>query len=159
MKKKIILLTRRNVGIYSLSLLVAMGYEVKVITDDKNVKWLAGVLNCELVDLDTMGEYDLLLSIHWHKIIDTKYFEYGSAINIHPCLTWYKGKNPVKRYIANKNTTASVESHWMTDVVDEGEVVHQEFFETSVIEKYQEFYDIALPFYFRCIEQTVKKVL
>lgn len=157
--KTVILLTRRNVGMYSLSLLVAKGYKLKVITDDENVKWLAGVLGCELTDLDNMGEYDLLLSVHWNKIIDTKYFEYGSAINVHPCLSWYKGKNPVKRYIANKNTKASVESHWMTEVVDEGEVVHQEFFETPIVESYQTFYDYAVPFYFKCIQETIKKVL
>lgn len=157
--KIIILCTRRNVGLYSLTFLVSLGYDVKVITDDENVKWLANVLNCELVDFETMGEYDLLLSIHWSKVIDVKYFEYGSAINIHPCLSWYKGINPVKRYIANKNTKASVESHWMIAEADEGEVVHQEFFDTTPIEKYQEFYDIALKFYLLCIEQTLKKVL
>ena len=159
MKKKIVLCTRRNVGLYSLSMLVAMGYDVSVISDDENVIWLAGVLGCRVVNFDTMGEFDVLLSVHWNKFIDVGHFEYGSAINIHPCLTWYKGKNPIKRYIANKGTEASIESHWMTNVVDEGELVHQEFFSTPVVKTYQEFYDIAAMYYFRCIEQTLRKVL
>lgn len=157
--KVVILLTRRNVGIYSLSLLAALGYKVKVITDDENVKWLANVLNCELVDFETMGEYDLLLSIHWHKFIDKKYFEYGSAINIHPCLFKYPGHNPVKQYIKNGDTQASVESHWMTEKIDEGEVIHQEFFETKKCHNYADFYNQCVDKYFKCIDRTLKQVM
>jgi len=157
--KTIILCTRRNVGLYSLTFLVSLGYDVRVITDDENVKWLANILNCELVDFENMGEYDLILSVHWHKFIDKKYFEYGSAINIHPCLFKYPGSNPIRQYIRNGDTQASIESHWMTEVIDKGEVVHQEFFETKKCHDYAEFYNQCVDKYLKCIDRTLKQVM
>lgn len=157
--KTIILCTRRNVGLYSLSFLVSLGYNVRVITDDENVKWLASVLNCELVDFDTMGVCSLLLSVHWHKIIELKDLQYGRAVNIHPCLYKYPGHNPIKKYIKNGDTQASVESHVMTDVIDEGEVIHQEFFETKKCHNYADFYNQAVDKYLKCIDRTLKIVM
>ena len=43
--KSIIFYGNRNTGIYVLSYLVAQGYQVKVITDDKEVEKIAGYYN------------------------------------------------------------------------------------------------------------------
>jgi SAM-dependent methyltransferase/folate-dependent phosphoribosylglycinamide formyltransferase PurN len=154
----IILYTRRNVALYSLAYLVAKGHSVKVITDDDNVVWLAGKLSCEIVTLDTMGEFDLFLCVHGNKIIDKKYLVEGKMVNVHPCLFKYKGHNPVRRYIHNLDTLATVESQWMIEEVDAGEVLHTVAFETPVVATFAEFYNIALPFYFRCLDATIETI-
>lgn len=161
--KKILLFTRRNVGLISLSYLIARGHKVYVISDDADVLWLAlslgAIARPHIKYVKDFGDFDMVLSVHWNKVIPVEYFNGKPAVNVHPLLTWYKGKNPVSRYIENKNTSASVESHYMTDVVDEGEVICREFFETEVIDSYASFYNIALPYYFRIIERTLKIVL
>ena len=149
---------RRNTGMYVLAYIVAKGHSVKVISDDLNVLELAGTFGCSVVNLETMGEFDLFICCHGNKIIDKKYLISGKFINIHPCLYKHKGHNPIKRYIENKDQKGSVESHYMVEEVDAGEVIHQEFFETPVITTYAEFYNIALPYYFRCIDKTLKKI-
>jgi methionyl-tRNA formyltransferase len=153
---KIVLYARRNMGLVVLSYLVAKGHEVKVISDDE-VAGLAQMLNCPVVNFDTMGEFDLFICCHGNKIIDKKYLN-NKFINIHPCLYKYKGHNPIKRYIESKDQSGSVESQWMVEEVDAGEIIHQEFFTTPVLTTYAEFYNIALPYYLRCIDKTLNEI-
>lgn len=140
-----------------LAYLVAKGHSVKVISDDPTVLELAGMLNCPIVNFETMGEFDLFVCCHGNKIIDKKYLN-GKFINIHPCLYKYKGHNPIKRFIENKDESASVEAQWLIEEVDAGDVIHSEFFETSKVTNYAEFYNIALPYYFRCIDRALRKI-
>lgn len=142
----------------ALSYLVALGYKVKVVSDDEDVIWLANTLFCEVVTMETMGEYDILFSVHWDKIIPTKYLSKPS-VNFHPCLFKYKGRNPIQRYIDNKDKLGSVESHYMTDKVDGGQRVIGIFFETGEISSFAEYYNLALPYYFKCIKQTIDAIL
>ncbi|HEY6435057.1 MAG TPA: formyltransferase family protein, partial [Ignavibacteriaceae bacterium] len=116
----------------------------------------SGVYGCELVDLESIGEFDLVISVHWNKIIPIKYFNGKPAFNIHPCLDLYRGKNPVKKYIENKNRISSITSHYMIEEVDAGAEIYSETFFTGVVNTYQEFYDIALPFYFRVLNKTLE---
>lgn len=157
--KKLILYCRRNVGMYCLSFLVSLGYSVKVITDDENIQWLANVLGCEETTMEEMGDdYDLFICVHGNKIIPKKYLS-DRMVNIHPCLFKYKGQNPIKRYIFNEDTEGSVESHWIVEEVDAGEVIHQEFFTTPPVSDFASYYNLALPFYFKCVDRTLKIVL
>jgi len=155
---KIILYPRRNVGLYCLSHLIALGHRVSVITDDKNVEWLAGVYGCKTVDFDTMGEFDLFACIHGNKIIDKKYLIEGKFINVHPCLYKYKGHNPIKRYILNEDEEGSVEVQYMIEEVDAGEVIHREDFYTGRVNTFEVFYNIALPYYFKAIDRAFEKL-
>lgn len=158
--KTIILYTRRNVGMYALSYLVANNYNVEVITDDENVLWLAKRLYCDVVDFDSMSkEFSLFLCVHGNKIIDKKYLDKGRFVNIHPCLSKYRGHNPIKRYIENKDTEASVESHWMTEEVDGGEVICRLKFKTTVCNSYADFYNQCVDKYFKIIHRTLELVL
>ena len=156
--KTIVLYANRNVGLIAMTLLLAKGYKVKVMTEDGDVWWLATELGLEIVSLDTMGDCDLFLSVHGRRIIPMKYLEDCIAINVHPCLK-YKGVNPVKRYIENKDTQATIDAHIMIEKADEGAVIYSEHFETPIINSYAEFYNLALPFYFRAINYTIEKVL
>jgi len=157
--KTIILYGRRNTGLLALSYLKARGFNVKVISDDKTILWLAESLGCDIVDFNSMGEFDLFLCVHGNRILPKEILQKRKMVNVHPCLGLYKGANPIKKYIKNKDTKASVESHWMIEEVDAGEVIHQEFFETGIIHSYAEFYNQCIDKYFKCIDRTLKKVL
>ena len=154
----VLLMTRRNVGLIALSYLVAKGYDCKVISDDKDVLWLAENLGQKIVDEDDAGEWGYLISCHWHKIIDEKYLKEGKCVNIHPCLTElnYKGVNPVKRYIHNKNKEATIDAHFMTNVPDEGEVIATIKFKTGKVATYASFYNQAFKHYFYLLEKIME---
>ncbi len=154
----IILYANRNTGICVLSYLIAKGYLVKLITDDDaDIITVANYYGVEVITFEEMGDYDLFICCHGRKIIADKYLS-DKMINIHPCLFKYKGHNPVERYIKNKDTVGSVESLYLTAEVDAGEVICREEFETPVIETYAEFYNIALPYYFKLIHETLLKL-
>jgi methionyl-tRNA formyltransferase len=156
---KIVLYTRRNVGMYCLSHLVALGHDVSVITDDLRVMWLAERYGCSVVSLDTMGEFDLFLCIHGNKIIPERYLRDGYMVNIHPCLYKYKGHNPIKRYILGKDTEATVESQWMIEEVDAGDVIHREDFITPICNNYADFYNVAMTYYYKCLDETLNRFI
>jgi methionyl-tRNA formyltransferase len=157
---KIILYTRRNVGMYCLSHLVALGHEVDVVTDDKNVEWLAGRYGCPIRTFETIRmNFDLFLCIHGNKILPDWMFGYMEMVNVHPCLFKYKGHNPIKRYILGQDTEATVESQHMIVEVDAGDVIHQEKFETPICKTYADFYNVALPYYIKCLDETLNRFI
>lgn len=156
--KTLILYARRNVGVAALTYLCAKGYRVKVISTDKDVLWMAGKLGVEVVTLDSMGEFDLFLCVHGDKIIPDQYLVEGKMVNVHPCLYKYKGHNPIKRYIFGADTDATVESQYLIKEVDAGSVIHQENFETPVCKTYADFYNIAIFYYYKTIDSTLKKL-
>ncbi len=155
----IILYCRRNVGLIALSYFVAKGHTVRVMTDDDNVKWLARSLGCPMVEgVNAMGRFDFLFCVHGNKILETKYLAEKKTINIHPCLFKYPGHNPIKRYIENGDTLGSVESQYMIEEVDAGPVIHQEMFSTPVCHNYADFYNVALPFYYKVLDKTMEVI-
>ena len=152
----IILYANRNTGMLVLAHLLAKGFKVKVITEDALMRTCAGYYGIEVVTLKTMGEFDLFICCHGRKIIPDEYLAKGKFINIHPCLFKYKGHNPIRRYIENRDTKGSVESQFMIPEVDAGEVINQQFFDTPVVTSYAMFYNIALPYYLKCIDETLR---
>jgi len=154
----IVLYARRNTGLCALSYLVASGHTVKVISDDENILWMADKLGCEIVTFDTMGEFGLFICVHGNKVLDKKYLVPGRMVNIHPCLGQYPGHNPIKKYIENKNTIGTVESQYLIEEVDAGEVIHTENFITKPCNTFADFYNVALPKYFVVLEATLRKL-
>jgi len=152
----IILYANRNTGMLVLAHLLAKGFKVKVITEDRLIRICARYYGVEVVTLETMGEFDLFICCHGRKIIPDEYLAKGKFINIHPCLFKYKGHNPIRRYIENRDTKGSVESQFMIPEVDAGEVINQQFFDTPVVTSYAMFYNIALPYYLKCIDETLR---
>jgi len=153
---KIVLYTNRNVGLISLSYIKALGHEILLVTEDDEVRELAKTLGVKEVGLTDELFFDLYLVVHGRKIIPTDYLKTGKFVNIHP--TNYSGHNPVLKYINNGDETATLKAHYMTEVVDEGEVVWQILFRTGVCHTYSDFYNIALRHYFRLIELVLKEV-
>jgi hypothetical protein len=157
--KRIVLFARRNMGLLALVYLLSRKKKsLKVVTDDEHIISYAKSNRVEVVSVDTMGDYDLLVSVHWNKIIPVEYLKQGKSFNVHPCLRLYRGKDPVRRYIDNRNTEATVESHYMTEVIDGGAVIHFEKFETGVINSHERFYNIAFPYYLKCLDETMNKI-
>ena len=163
--KTIVLFTRRNVGLISLSYLIARGYKVYVISDDADVLWLAlslGVIaRPHIKYLKDLGDFDMVMSVHWHKVIPVEYFNGKPAINIHPLLHLgdrYKGRNPVLKYIESNETVGGISAHYMTEIPDEGDIIATETFVTGNINDYASFYNIAFPFYFKAIDGALKKL-
>lgn len=163
--KKILLFTRRNVGLISLSYLVAKGHKVYVISDDIDVLWLAlslGVISRPHIKyIKDFGDFDIVLSVHWNKVIPVEYFNGKPAINIHPLLHLgdrYKGHNPVRKYIESNETVGGISAHYMTEIPDEGEIIATETFVTGNINDYASFYNIAFPFYYKCLSQVLNKI-
>lgn len=156
--KTIIFYGRTQMGMVVLSHLVALGHKVKVIPEDKMIEDMCGYYNLEIVTLDTMGEFDFFICCHGKKIIDSKYLVEGKFINMHSCLFKYKGQNPIKRYIENKDTKASIESHYMVEEVDAGKVITRVLFTTPIVSNHQEYFNIATPYYYECIDKTLKKL-
>jgi methionyl-tRNA formyltransferase len=154
--KTVILYARRNTGLMALVYLLTKQIKLKVISDDSEIQRFAILHGARTTEIGDM-EYDLFLCVHGNKIIPKEFLKEKKCINIHPCLFQYKGKNPIEKYIANKDTVASVESHYMTEVVDEGELVYRRFFNTPVCNTYADFYNIALPVYIDVFHCTLLK--
>lgn len=153
--QSIILYANRNTGMLALAYLVAKGFKVKVITEDDLIVENAKYYGAEVVDFDTMGEFDLFICCHGRRIINKKYLIKGKFINIHPCLYKYKGHNPIRKYIDNLDTIGSVESQWLEEEVDGGKVLIREEFMTPVCDDYADFYNVAYPYYLKCLEKTL----
>lgn len=155
---RIVFYGRTQVGSVVLSYLVAKGHEVKVIPEDDLVRSLAKMYRLDEVTLDTMGEFDLFVCCHGEKIIKPEHLKLGRFINMHSCLWKYKGKDPISRYIKNGDTEASIESHYMVEEVDGGEVIERVLFTTPVVKTHGEYFNLALPHYYTCIDRTLKKL-
>ena len=156
--KIIVFYGRRQVGMVVLAHLLALGHTVKVIPEDDLIRQMCKYYNLEIVTLDTMGSFDLFICCHGAKIIPEAYLRPKKFVNIHSCLWKYKGVNPIKRYIENKDTEASVESHFMVPEVDAGQVIARILFQTPIIADYGQFFNLAIPYYFRCIDETLKAI-
>lgn len=155
---RIVLYARRNTGLVSLMYLQALGYEIKVISDDENIREVATRFGLPLVTFDTMEVFDLFLCVHGDRIVPMKYLQGKLGVNVHPMLGKYDGRDPIARYLKNFDTNGWVGTHIMTSEVDKGEVVHMEPFKTPLCLNYSDFYNVALPFYVKAIEATLKKL-
>ena len=140
---RIIFYGGRQAGMIQLLTLLALGHKVVcVIPIDEPVEATAKSLGLEVkkpedinddkfVDyLETLGA-DLFVCCHGRQIIKPRLLGSMKAINTHPCLYKYKGAEPIRRLLEDKNTKASVGVHWMAEKVDEGEVIVEDFKEVT----------------------------
>jgi methionyl-tRNA formyltransferase len=155
---KIVFYGARYMGQIILIYLAAEGHEIRVIPEDQDILAVCNYLSLPVVTLDSIKPFDLFVCCHGKRIIPSRYLEDEKFINMHPMLFKYRGRDPIKRYIANGDKWASIESHWMTEEVDAGEVINQQFFETPPVRTYGEFYNLAIPHYLRCIHETMNYV-
>jgi len=154
---KIVFYGGQRAGIVVLLYLLAKQHEVVVVAVDSFVEGIARLFGLKMISVDDIaGEhFHVLVCCHGRRMIPGMVLDFHVCINIHPCLSKYKGADPIGRYMENKDTCGSVGCHFMTGEVDAGDVIHEVFFDTPVVASYCEFYNIALPFYIDCVHHSL----
>jgi methionyl-tRNA formyltransferase len=100
---------------------------------------------------------DLFVSCHGRQIIKSRILQNWKAINMHPCLFKYPGADPIDRLLEDGEKRISVAVHYMTEKVDEGEVIVELFKEResdTAVGVYNELY----PLYSKALVEALKKI-
>ncbi len=154
---EIVFLGGKQAGCVGLLTTTAAGCRIKgVVAADEMVANLAtglglptfaSVRQAEVERL--LAESDLLVSVHSREIVPEKLLKLPrlGGINVHPCLYRYKGADPIERLLKDGTTRASVGVHRMTERVDEGEVLTQEFVDVTGKKTEDEVYNVLYPLY------------
>ncbi|MBW2993078.1 hypothetical protein KY317_00715 [Candidatus Woesearchaeota archaeon] len=166
---KIIFNGGRQAGV--ICLLTALAAEKKIVcvipednfvktTAEKfnlNIKTPENINNPEFVEYLKSLNADLFICCHGRTIIKKEILSSIKCINIHPCLYKYKGVTPVKKLLEDNEKKASVGIHWMTEKVDCGETIAENFIEvhgTNEVEVYNEIY----PLYSITLKEALEKI-
>lgn len=161
----------QTAGVITLLTLLAEKVDVRfVIAEDEKLQLIAQIFNLELKPKALLGnenyievlknDIDFFICSHGKKILSENLVNKLRCINLHPCLYKYKGARPIKRLIADNNPKASVASHWMTEKIDEGETIVEEFIQIdNVSEKTEaDVYNNIYPLYSQVIIKTIEKI-
>ena len=134
---------------------VAYSQECKTILQDKQIDLFDSINDAGFIS--SMDSVDLLLSVHSKEIVGNDILSLPdlAAVNVHPYLYKYKGADPVGRAISDGESNASVGAHHMTEIVDAGPVIVEEFIELESVDNYESVYEELYPLYY----SVVKKVL
>lgn len=153
----VVFLGSKQAGCIGLLSVFAVGYSIKgVVCYDSIVENLAAELGLPtLASIKQpevgrlLADSDLLISVHAREIVPRKLLElpHFGGINVHPCLYRYKGSNPIGRLLQDGCTKASVGVHRMTERLDEGEVLAEEFVDVTGKQTVEEVYNILYPYY------------
>jgi methionyl-tRNA formyltransferase len=163
----IILMAGKQAGCIGLLALLADGHKIlKVVAYDYIVDGLAKFLIIPTVlsirDLDdaTCAESDCLVCVHGREIVnaDMRAKFNNRCFNVHPCLSQYKGADPINRLLEDKKTLASVGVHVMTDKVDEGEVLEEQFVNVGHCNTVQEVYNELYPLYVKVLLSALRRL-
>lgn len=161
----------RQSGAISLLTLLALQHKVIcVIPVDEPVELIAKSFGLNIKNPDNVNENkfvdyleklnpELFVCCHGRQIIKSKILELKNckAINLHPCLYKYKGAEPIRRLLVDKEKKASVAAHWMTEKVDDGEVIVENFQNIesdTVVGVYNELY----PLYAKTLIDALKVI-
>ena len=153
----VVFLGGKQAGCIGLLIVLATGCLIRgVVAYDSDVETLAAELGLARFASITQPEMerllsasDLLVSVHCREIVPEKLLALprSGAINVHPCLYRYKGARPVERLLRDGCTRASVGVHRMTERVDEGELLVEEFVDVTWRKTVDEVYNALYPFY------------
>jgi len=100
---------------------------------------------------------DMLLSVHGREIVPSECLKAINCINVHPCLSEYKGANPIGRLLADGNKNASVGVHLMSDKVDGGEIILELFINVKECKTEVEVYNKLYPIYAKAINMFLNQ--
>jgi len=156
----------RQAGCISLLTLFAAGCTpTAVATSDELVGRLAETLGLPMFSSihdpgfqESLSRSDLLVSVHGREIVPDRMLNVPplGGINVHPCLYRYKGANPVARLLQDGNRMASVGVHRMTQKIDEGDVLIEEFVQVEQEETVIEVYNALYPSYAIALTKALK---
>ena len=155
----------KQAGCIGLLSLISLNCEViSVVAYDNNVEIIARELKIPVFStvknelfINNIKKSDLLFSVHGREIVPKEILDMPSlgCVNVHPCLYKYKGTKPIQRMLDDRNSKASIGIHYMVEDIDAGEVIIEEFVDTTgktVVEVYNELY----PYYAKAIINAIK---
>lgn len=108
-----------------------------------------------------LKQSDLLVSVHGREIVSKELLcmpKYG-AINVHPYLYKYKGDNPIKKALEDKNYKASVGVHKMVEEIDSGDVIIEKFIDIKGLKTEVEIYNKLYPYYSLVLVKAIRKLI
>jgi len=137
---------------------VAYSEDVESLLKDKDVPVYRSVK--DEVFLNSLNDIDLILSVHCREIVGEGILSRAKCggINVHPYLYKYKGADPVGRAIKEGEFNASVGVHRMTDIVDGGEVLFEDYLDVTGARTPQEVYAKLYPFYAMSVLKAIRMV-
>lgn len=162
----------RQAGLISLLTLMALKENIVcVIPCDDLVEKIAKRFNLKIfkpqslntpssIDYIKKLKPDLFVCCHGREILkkDLLTILKFNSINIHPCLYKYKGAHPIKRLLRDKETKASVAVHYMTEEIDQGEVIIENFVNVKECKTEIEVYNKLYPYYSFTLLDALKKI-
>lgn len=161
---KILYLGGETAGMIGLLTLLAKGHRPDVIAYSSDLFPLLSSVRCwgqRIAEVEPIG-YDVLISVHGREIVPADFLKELSlgGINLHPCLSFFKGARPIKRALEAGETRFSVGAHKMTEVVDGGEVLVEKFIEIPGASAYNEaeIYQRLYPLYVEVLSEVLEKI-
>lgn len=126
---------------------VSYSDELTEILDCFNIPTYQSIHNPKFIE--DLKKAELLISVHGREIVPKELLGLPSmgCINVHPYLYKYKGLRPVKRALEDKNFKASVGVHIMSEKVDEGQVIVEEFVDVGEAKSEEEIHNRLYPYY------------
>jgi UDP-2,4-diacetamido-2,4,6-trideoxy-beta-L-altropyranose hydrolase len=166
---KVVFFGGMQAGCVGLLAAIAAGCRVRgIVASDNTVGTLAAGLGIPVFGSVKSPEVewlisksDLLISVHCREILPRRVLNLPrlGGINVHPCLYRYKGARPVNRLLHDGCTEASVGVHRMTERVDEGEVLAEEFVDVSGKQSADEVYNALYPAYAAALIKALKVIV
>lgn len=121
----------KQAGCVGLLTLLSLGHKIRLVVAydsmmEKLAKELGITVYTQIKDADyDMFGLDLVVSVHGREKVPITLLNCArrGGINVHPCLSKYRGPSPVARLLKSKDQMASVGVHFMTDAIDEGPTI------------------------------------
>jgi len=167
-KLSICVMAGKQAGVIGILTILAKGYRIlSVVAYDPLVKIICREFNLPICDslqnksfLRVLKKSDLLISIHGREIVpeDLLFVPKYNCINVHPCLYKYKGKEPVKQLLKDKNKKASVGVHYMTHKLDQGKVIVEEFINVKGLTDVESIYNALYPYYSLALSKALNYI-
>jgi len=165
---KVFVMAGKQAGCVGILTLLAVGCKISgIVAYDSIIEDMAIALSLrrfssvkQLEIEELLSKSDLLVSVHGDEIVPNRLLELPrlGGINAHPCLYAYKGLHPISRLLHDKNTLASVGVHRMTNKVDEGEVLAEEFIDVTGKQTEDEVYNVLYPYYSFALLKALRRL-
>ena len=107
--------------------------------------------------VESLSATNMILSVHGREILSPEILKIQPCINVHPCFERFKGADPIGRLLKSKDKWADVTAHYITDEIDNGEIVWQERIKVSS-DSYIEVYTELYPLYIKAILKVMEQI-
>jgi methionyl-tRNA formyltransferase len=156
-KLKVCLIAGKQAGIVGALTVLSKGNQILASVSYSDE--LTDILKClsipvystidEREFIKCLANSDVLISVHGKEIVKPDLFKLPrlGSVNIHPYLYKYKGKDPVGRALKEREFKASVGAHVITEQIDGGRVLIEEFIDITGANSVEEIYNRLYPYY------------